>query len=208
MAQGKNPKQGIMHWDVSFSYEQGDYEIGSIDQGDHIALGAAFHIGFNIFKKIRLGLELKQSAPLFSSDNESGVVDRAENPLPERSYFGYGPYLGLNFGDFRITYTYLSEYLKYKDPVSEIDGRSLYYKYEGAGHKVGLAGHLGGATYIRYDYHWSKYDEATQKIDGIYTESVSRTPLETNTHMISFIFPISARFFEAILIPILNATSN
>lgn len=191
-------KEGILAWNFDVGYMWGDYKIGEIDKGEYKNIIFGTQIGLNL-KRLFLGYEIRAGSPMFTSvnDNLDNNIDRTDNPLPERQYIGHGPAARLKFGDIHLFYNYYFSNLKYKDPVSDVDSRSLYYKYEGIGQRAGIAGRLFGNTFIAYSYQIEKYDEFQQKIDGVYTELKERAvEFETEAHMVSLIFPINFTIFE------------
>lgn len=194
----KGGKEGILAWNFDVGYMWGDYKIVELDKGEYKNFLFGTQIGLNL-KYLFLGYELRAGAPYFTSvnDNLDNNIDREDNPLPEREYIGHGPTAKLKFGDIHLFYNYYISTLKYKDPISEIDTRSLYYKYEGTGQRVGIAGRLFGGTFLAYSYQIEKYDEFQQKVDGVYTELDKRdVEFETEAHMVSLIFPINFTIFE------------
>ncbi len=196
----KKQSDGIAAWNLQMGYEWGDYKITGIDEGDYVGLTGATQIGLNT-RRFFLGAELRGSYPAFVSENEAGLVDRELHPLPEREHFAWGPTLALKFGDIHLYGVYYPlETLKYKQPkVDDTDQRSFFYKYTGTGFRAGLALHLGGDSFVTYDYHEASFGEYQQKIDGIYSDVSQRRPLQIQSHTISLRFPVNPFFLAEIL---------
>ncbi len=185
-------KDTPFEWNFDFGYETGKYKIPITDEGDYGGIFIGSRLGFNIGRAF-LGAAGKLSFASFSSARGQGAVDRVSNPLPNKNSTLWGPTFAYKFKWVHFYYTYFLESHKFDGSV-DVNGvdTNLVYRYEGAGHDVGLGFRLYGNIFLTYNFRSSELEDQKQKVDGTYTAVETREhPMKIYTHVIGIRVPIN-----------------